>query len=259
MAKPNDTLIFVVAMIALVIAIFALVLTFIKSPSAGPNGPPGPSGSTGPTGDATGITGATGQVGPTGSPGNAGSTGPTGMNGPIGLPGNTGPAGAISTTNLSYLYFLANDNQALTAPGNTMTIADAAIPPIRLSRSNGSDITWDRTNNLINITAGSYRVYWYFSGVVANNQPMQVGLVLGSNNQIVGISQSQSSSDSVQQQQTYGSTYFEIDQDDTIKFINECVNQNSTSNGNIRLRNLQNSNGNPGNPFTTEVSVLKIA
>lgn len=249
MAKSHDTGLFVIAMIALVIAIFALILTFIKSPSAGPNGPQGVTGITGPTGGAIGLTGSTGPTGQTGQPGDIGATGPTGANGPPGIQGNTGTPGAIGTPNLSYLYFMANSNGATAGASGTINLMDSGNPPIRISRSAGTDITWNSSNNTINITAGSYRVYWYFSAKMSDNNPSIVSLALSSTGRIVGYSQCRSYGDtSHPQQQIYGNAYFTTTQDDSLKFINQI-------NARITLESLKNS----ANPFTTTISVVKIA
>lgn len=239
----------VMAIIALVIAIIALILTFIKAPSIGPNGPGGEPGIPGPTGGEIGITGSTGPTGPTGQTGDVGSTGPTGPDGPMGLPGNTGTPGTTGSANLSYLYFMANSHGATAGHRGTISLADSANPPIRISRSNGSDIVWDSSNNRINLTAGSYRVNWYFNGQMADDNTIVVTASLSSTNRIVGYSQYRSYNSLLNlQQPIYGNAYFTLPQSDSLIFINQI-------NARLTLQTL----GNASNPFTTSISVVKIS
>lgn len=247
-----DTIMLILAIVSLIISIWALILVFVKSPSSGAQGPEGTQGVMGPTGSIIGNTGPIGPVGASGGQGNIGPTGPIGPDGMVGFPGPTGPIGSTGT-NLPSLYFISN-GQYNTQP----TIPVGSIVDLNQVTSivyqNGTGISLNSSQSIINIIPGIYRVSWYIccqdTSSNPDKEPGQISVVLSSTNTVVGLSQSRGytnvQSDGVSMQM-YGTAIFSCNSNDSIYFRND-------GSGRIQLRTLGATNF----PFSTTVSIIKI-
>ena len=255
---PHAMVYLVLAVGATIVALMAMIWILVKNPTSGPQGSPGTTGPTGPMGSVNGILGDTGPIGPTGNYGGDGSTGSTGPTGQIGPIGDTGPAGSSGTVGMSSYFYQANGSGSAISSKGVVTLAASATPTTGINSVDGTDITGG--GNQINVTAGAYRVYWYFMAYgTSDNQAGQISLYwnppdLSSNVVQLGTSIARNFpvyKSKNYQMQFWGVTYINVSAG-YLTFVN-------SSPYTITLGDLDSLGNGPARPYTTTVSVLKIA